>query len=213
MISPTDLIRKLTDVYAKNPNSNIGKLLRIISESISEVKEGFEKIERWRDIDEAKGTTLDQIGANVGQKRGAASDDVYRILIKSKIARNLSKGDVNTIIRVIALAVGADYSDIKITAKFNDPLEPEPAAISLMRLPLDKLAASGIELNQFVQIIQKTVGAGISVQSVELQGTFEFGGLPETVDPATGFGDVNDESVGGTLGAVYQAGTNTDLPI
>lgn len=188
-------------------------MLRIISESISEVKEGFEKIERWRDIDEAKGTTLDQIGANVGQKRGAASDDVYRILIKSKIARNLSKGDVNTIIRVIALAVGADYSDIKITAKFNDPLEPEPAAIFLMRLPLDKLAASGIELNQFVQIIQKTVGAGISVQSVELQGTFEFGGLPETVDPATGFGDVNDESVGGTLGAVYQAGTNTDLPI
>lgn len=213
MISPTDLIKKLTDVFIKNPNSNIGKLLRILSGPINELKDGFEKIERWRDIDEAKGTTLDEIGANVGQKRGAASDDVYRILIKSKIARNLSKGDVNTIIRVIALAVGASYSDIKITQKFHDPLEPEPAAISLMRLPLEKLAASGIELGQFVQIIQKTVGAGVSVQSVELQGTFEFGSLPESYDSAAGFGDLNDESIGGSLGAVYDSDSDTNLPI
>lgn len=213
MISAADLIRKLTDVFTKNPDSNIGKLLRIVSEPINDLKEGFEKIEQWRDIDEAKGTTLDLIGGNVGQKRGAASDDVYRIMIKSKIARNLSKGDVNTIIRVIALAVGASYSDIKITQKFHDPLDPEPAAISLMRLPLERLASSGIELNQFVQIISKTVAAGVSVQSIELQGTFEFGGLPESYDSAAGFGDINDESIGGGLGAVYQAGTNTDLPI
>ncbi|MHA7580389.1 hypothetical protein ACX12E_08320 [Paenibacillus vandeheii] len=213
MISATDLIRKLTDVFTKNPESNIGKLLRIVSDPINDLKQGFEKIEQWRDIDQAKGTTLDLIGGNVGQKRGAASDDVYRIMIKSKIARNLSKGDVNTIIRVIALAVGASYSDIKITQKFHDPLDPEPAAISLMRLPLERLASSGIELNQFVQIISKTVAAGVSVQSIELQGTFEFGGLPESYDAATGLGDVNDESIGGSLGAVYQAGTNTDLPI
>ncbi|MBE7682015.1 hypothetical protein [Paenibacillus sp. P13VS] len=213
MISAADLIRKLTDVFTKNPDSNIGKLLRIVSEPMNELKQDFEKIETWRDIDEAKGTTLDLIGGNVGQKRGAASDDVYRIMIKSKIARNLSKGDVNTIIRVIALAVGANYSDIKIQQKFHDPVDPEPAGISLMQLPLERLASSGIELNQFVQIISKTVAGGVSVQSIELQGTFEFGGLPETYDPATGFGDVDDDSIGGSLGAVYQAGTETDLPI
>ncbi|MET3943187.1 hypothetical protein ABIC22_005999 [Paenibacillus sp. PvP094] len=213
MISAADLIKKLTDVFTKNPDSNIGKLLRIVSEPMNELKQDFEKIETWRDIDEAKGTTLDLIGGNVGQKRGAASDEVYRIMIKSKIARNLSKGDVNTIIRVIALAVGANYSDIKIQQKFYDPLDPEPAAISLMRLPLEKLASSGIELSQFVQIISKTVAAGVSVQSIELEGTFEVGSLPESYDPNTGFGDINDESIGGKLGAVYEAGTSTELPI
>ncbi|KAF6618252.1 hypothetical protein HFE03_03380 [Paenibacillus sp. EKM102P] len=213
MTSPVDLIKKLTDVFTKNPNSNIGKLFTIVAGPINDLETTFKTIEEWRDIDTAKGTTLDLIGGNVGQLRGAASDEIYRIMIKSKIARNLSKGDVNTIIRVIALAVGADYSEIKIQQKFSDPLDPEPAALSLMRLPLEKLNESGIELSQFVQIIQKTVAAGVSVQSIELAGSFEFGGLPEEVDPERGWGSVDDPNIGGKMGAVFEPGTSTDLPI
>lgn len=213
MISPIDLIKKLTDVFAKNPNSNLGKLLTIFAEQFREVEETFETIEAWRDIDKAKGTTLDLIGGNVVQKRGAASDEVYRIMIKSKIARNLSKGDVNTIIRVIALAIGADYSEIEIRQKFNDPLEPEPAALSLMRLPIGRLNTSGIELSQFVQIIQKTVAAGVNVDSIELAGTFEFGSSEGEIDNLKGWGDLYDDKIGGDLGAVYEPGTSTDLPI
>lgn len=213
MILPIDLIKKLTDVFTKNPNSNLGKLLTIAAEQLREVQATFETIEDWRDIDKAKGTTLDLIGGNVGQKRGAASDDVYRILIKSKIARNLSKSDINTIIRVIAVALGAEYSEVQITEKFNDPLEPEPAAISLLRMPLARLNESGIELSQFVQIIQRTVAAGVKVDSIELAGTFEFGSLPEESNPDRGWGDVNNPAIGGKMGAVYEPGTSTDLPI
>ncbi|KAF6591041.1 hypothetical protein [Paenibacillus sp. EKM205P] len=213
MTSPVDLIKKLTDVFTKNPNSNIGKLFTIVAGPINDLETTFRTIEEWRDIDTAQGTTLDLIGGNVGQLRGAATDEIYRIMIKSKIARNLSKGDVNTIIRVIALAVGADYSEIKIQQKFSDPLDPEPAALSLMRLPLEKLNESGIELSQFVQIIQKTVAAGVSVQSIELAGTFEFGSLPEEYDTERGWGSTNDSVIGGRLGAVYEPGKNTDLPI
>lgn len=213
MTFPVDLLKKLTDVFTKNPNSNIGKLFTIVAGPIHDLEITIRTIEEWRDIDTAKGTTLDLIGGNVGQLRGAASDEIYRIMIKSKIARNLSKGDVNTIIRVIALAVGADYSEIKIQQKFSDPVDPEPAALSLMRLPLEKLDKSGIELSQFVQIIQKTVGAGVRVQSIELAGTFEFGSLPDEIDPERGWGSGDDLTIGGKLGAVYEPGKSTDLPI
>lgn len=213
MISPTDLIKKLTDVFTKNPNSNMGKLLTIFAEQLHEVEETLDTIESWRDIDKAKGTSLDLIGGNVVQKRGAASDEVYRIMIKSKIARNLSKGDVNTIIRVIALAVGANYSEIEIRQKFNDPSESEPAALSLMRLPIGRLNTSGIELSQFVQIIQKTVAAGVNVDSIELAGTFEFGSAEGEFDNSRGWGDIHNDSIGGHLGAVYEPSTSTDLPI
>lgn len=213
MTLPIDLIRKLTDVFDKRPDSNISKLLSIVAGQLDRVDQVLETIEQWRDIDTARGTTLDMIGGNVVQLRGAASDEVYRILIKSKIARNLSKGDINTLIQVIALAVGTDYSEIEIREKFTDELEPEPAAISLMRMPLEKLNDSGIELSQFVRIIQRTVGAGIKVQSVELAGTFEFGALPEETDHERGWGSVDNPDIGGKLGAVYEPGTSTDLPI
>jgi hypothetical protein len=207
------IIAKLTDMYNKSPLSNIGKLFSIYGGQLQELRDTLDRIALWKDIDQAQGATLDNIGTNVAQLRGQANDDVYRILIKSKIARNLSKGDINTLIAVIALATGAKYNEIDIQEKYTDTLDPEPAAISLMRMPLEVLAQSGIELGQFVRIIQRTVAAGVRVQSIELAGTFEFGGLPAETDPAKGWGDVNDPTVGGTMGAAYSPGTNTDLPI
>lgn len=212
-IKPVDLIKKLMDIFAKAPNSNLSKLLSIAADQLRDVQETLQKIEEWRDIDKAKGTTLDLIGGNVVQKRGAATDEVYRIMIKTKIARNLSKGDVNTIIRVIAMAVGADYSEVKIRQKFNDPVDPEPAALSLMQLPLNRLNESGIELSQFVQIIQKTVAAGVRVNSVELTGTFQYASQYDQLETGdTGFADI-DMTTGGTLGELYESGDDYELPI
>lgn len=59
------LLKKLTDNYVKSPASNIGKLFRIFYDEVQEIKQTFEKIERYRDIDEALGSTLDRIGKNL----------------------------------------------------------------------------------------------------------------------------------------------------
>ncbi len=67
MITPQDVLRRLTDVFSKNPNSNIGKLLTIMADQIRELTETQNRIRDWRDIDQAQGTTLDRIGQNVGQ--------------------------------------------------------------------------------------------------------------------------------------------------
>lgn len=207
-----NMIKRLTDVFRKDPSSNIGKLIGIFSDEMQRLDGTLQRMDAWRDIDQAAGTTLDLIGANVVQPRGAATDEIYRVLIKSKIARNLSKGDINTVIRVIATAVNAPYSEIEIHEKFNDPVDPEPAALSLMRLPLERVNASGISLNQFARIIQRTVAAGVRVEAVELAGTFAFGEIGDAPDPESGFADLA-QTTGGRLGAVIQPGTDTDLPI
>jgi hypothetical protein len=142
-----------------------------------------------------------------------ASDEAYRVLIKSKIARNLSRGDINTLIRVIAISVNADYSEIEIHEKYADPLHPEPAAIALLRLPFSRLSEAEIDVRQFTRILQKTIPAGVNVDAVELQGTFSFASGDEAeIDLAAGFADM-DQTSGGTLGAVFTPAENIDLPI
>ncbi|WP_284641178.1 hypothetical protein [Paenibacillus silviterrae] len=214
MITPQDVLRRLTDVFSKNPNSNIGKLLTIMADQIRELTETQNRIRDWRDIDQAQGTTLDRIGQNVGQPRGVATDEVYRILIKSKIARNLSTGDINTIIRVVSTALDCDPSEIEIKETFEDPVSPEPAGISVISVPLQRINEIGLSPVQFSKIIQRTVAAGVRVRVIELEGTFSFSSVPDQSesDDSTGFGDLAG-SIGGYLGAAYSPADEKDLPI
>jgi hypothetical protein len=213
MLDVRDMLHKLTDVYSKNPQSNIGKLMSILNGQLNDLDETLETMQLWRDIDLARGTTLDRIGQNIVQPRGASSDEVYRVLIKSKIARNLSRGDINTLIRVIAISVNADYSEIEIYEKHADPTDPEPAAISLLRLPFGRISTAEIDVRQFTRIMQKTIPAGVRVDAVELQGTFSLaGGDQPEMDTETGFADI-DQTTGGMLGAVFTPAEEIDLPI
>lgn len=212
MITLQDMLKRLTDVFTKDSNSNLGKLLSILAMQLQNIEQTTEKVRQWRDITQAQGTTLDRIGENVVQPRGVASDEVYRILIKSKIARNFSTGDINTIIRVLSIALDVDYSEIKISELYNDPDYPEPAAISVIQLPISRLNEVGMDPIQFARIVQKTVAAGIRVGVIELTGTFEFGAIDDPPDTETGFADI-DQVTGGTLGAVYSPGITPDLPI
>lgn len=209
-----ELLSRLTDVYRKDTQSNIGKLMAIFAHELERLQATQQRVKAWRDIDLAEGTTLDRIGANVVQSRGVATDEIYRILIKSKIARNLSQGDINTIIRVLSTALNVRPSEIKIAEKYNDPNDPEPAAISIIQLPLARINAVGMSAYQFARIVQRTVAAGVRVGIIELTGTFAFSSLPNEieVDDKAGFSDDNG-SIGGYLGAMYDPADDVDLPI
>ncbi|GAB6990846.1 hypothetical protein [Paenibacillus pini] len=213
MFSVKDMMMRLTDVFNKNPNSNIGKLISILHGQLNDLNDTFETIREWRNIDKARGTTLDRFGSNIVQPRGAATDEVYRVLLKSKIARNLSKADINTIIRVLALALDCDYSDIRIKPKYNDPNEPEPAALSLIRVPIKRLNEVGMSPMQFGQIIQKTVAAGVRVAQIELSGTFRLSSVYDQLEHDQ-FG-LSDPAMttGGSLGEVFVPGYDYSLPI
>lgn len=213
MFSVKDMLSRFADVFNKDPNSNLGKLISILHGQMQELDRALNNVREWRAIDKAKGTTLDRIGQNVAQPRGAATDEVYRVLIQSKIARNLSKTDTNTIIQVLALALNCDYKDIRIQEKFNDPNEPEAAAISLIRVPTKRLNEVGMSPIQFGQIVQRTVAAGVRVALVELAGTFRLSSQLDILEKSSiGLADPEMQT-GGTLGEVYVPGNDYELPL
>ncbi|KEQ22885.1 hypothetical protein [Paenibacillus tyrfis] len=214
MITRSDILKRLTDVFTKDPNSNIGKLISIMADQFRALEESQNRTREWRNIDLAEGTTLDHVGQNVVQPRGAARDEVYRILIKSKIARNLSTGDINTIIRVLSTALNTKPSEIEIRELYSDPISPEPAAISVIKLPLKAINESGMSPLTFARIVQRTVAAGVRVGVIELSGTFSFSSVPDQseMDNNAGFGNI-EGTIGGYLGAAYSPDKDDDLPI
>ncbi|MGF0470296.1 DUF2612 domain-containing protein [Lysinibacillus fusiformis] len=131
MFSTQSIVKRLSDYFDKTPDSNISKLMSIFAAEAKEVKATNDRIRQWRNIDDAEGDGLDLIGQNVNQPRGIATDEVYRILLKSKIARNLSDGTIDMIIQVLAILLSVDHKMIKIKEKWNDSEEPEPAAIKV----------------------------------------------------------------------------------
>lgn len=213
MFSTKSIVKRFSDYFDKTPDSNISKLMSIFSAEAQEIKETNDRIRQWRNIDDAEGVGLDLIGQNVNQSRGVANDEVYRILLKSKIARNLSDGTIDMIIQVLAIALSIDPKMIKIKEKWNDQEEPEPAAIKVIELPLTKLNEAGLDPTNFVRIVQRTVAAGVKVGVIELTGTFEFGDLTNSIDNTKGFGDINDDTIGGYLGAAYAPSQDNELPI
>ncbi|MGM0806532.1 MAG: hypothetical protein ACQET8_17460 [Bacillota bacterium] len=205
------MIQRLTDIFTKREDSNIGKLILIISTQIDSLNETFLKIESWRDIDQAEGTTLDLEGSNVGQKRGQVSDEIMRVLIKARIARNNSDGTINKMIDALARSLNTTPDKVKIKALYD---QGEPAAIMIEDVPIDALNAVGMTAGQFGLIAQQIVGAGIRVASIDLSGTFSFSsaaGVLET-DVEFGFAPL-DQSTGGSLGSVFDPNQSVNLPI
>ena len=208
-----DMLKRLTDNYNKEPNSKIGKLFNIVASELEDLKLSINRTGSWRDIDEAEGKTLDNIGLNVQQFRGQATDEIYRILLKSKIARNLSDGSINTIIQVLAVTLSTDPSEIVIEEKYADALDPEPAAIKLIGLPIARINEAGMSPQTFIRIVDRIVAAGVRVDTIELSGTFELSSTTNIeVDNDTGLAD-ELMTIGGTLGEVYSPGEEIEYPI
>lgn len=145
-------IDKLTDNYNKSPNSNISKLFSIIADEMEELNKAMIEVNIFRDVDKAVGLTLDKIGRNVHQLRIDEDDELYRLLVKTKIIANLSKGDIETINQVANVLLGNGFVGVRET--WNDPdYNNEPAGLVLTIkntadvLPfaaLDRVLAGGV---------------------------------------------------------------------
>lgn len=124
------LIKRFTDNYKKNRNSNLGKLMAIFDFQIEQLIATFEKIRLYRAIDNADGVTLDNIGKNVLQERGGMDDVLYRLFLKVKIRANTSGGQIDTINDVLDVILGDHY--LGLQEVWNDPTyENEPAAMEI----------------------------------------------------------------------------------
>lgn len=171
------LVERLPDTYAKKPGSKVVRFFQIMAGELNAIKDALTTTERYRDVDQATGRTLDRIGSNVRQPRGQLADETYRALIKTKITRNLSRGDVDSVKRIIASMLSIDPSGVELQMGWRDD-PPEPAAVTLLSAPLDAIARFGLGPEEFAVIAQRIVAAGVRVGTL-LQGTFEFDDLPK----------------------------------
>lgn len=204
MFNTKNVVSKLADYFDKRPDSNISKLLALFSEDMNQIHEVNETVRTWRDIDRAEGTTLDLIGSDVRLTRGPADDPAYRILLKAKIIRNLSDGTVDGIINAIAMTLSEQPDSVQIVEKWHDEFDPEPNTIRALKMPIRRVIEAGMDTEAFVNVIQKSVAAGIKVDEIELWGTFEFGEVGDAYDAERGFSDTNNPEIGGFLGSIYR---------
>ena len=111
----------------------------------------------------------------------------------------MSDGAINTIIRVLSIALQVEPEEIIS----KELWETEPAVIHVS-VPTEVLNASGFSFSQFGRLVNRVVAAGVRAY-VLLKGTFQFSETL-TTDDEKGFSD-NDQLIGGYFGAVYDPGT------
>lgn len=161
MYSVKQLVSLFTDHFRKDEESNTYKLMQLFSDELQLLEETNNRIIEWRNIDKAEGKQLDLIGQNVVQSRGTATDEVYRIMLKTKIARNLADGTLNGLITAIAYVLQVDKKEIKVTEMWD--LLNQPACIAVEAIPLDKINNVGLTANEFEDILRSLVSAGVKL--------------------------------------------------
>lgn len=204
------LINRLTDNYNKNPQSNVYKTMQLVAVHAQENEDAYNAIQDWLDIDNAQGTTLDIRGKNFQQPRGQATDDIYRLMIKAKIKRNLSHATIDNIIDFLSFVLQVDPSTVKITELWQTGSN---AAIHI-DVPTTAVNKTGLTVNQFAQLVKLATAGGVRTE-INFGGTFSFSsqsGTSET-DSNAGFADVA-ETTGGTLSGIFDSSVNDyNLPV
>lgn len=199
-------VKNLPDSYCKTADSNNSKILNVEKSAMDALRAAVAEIDESLDLDKAYGKTLDLYGEMVGQERGKATDSQYRLLIKSRIMRNLAGGDYNSVVNLLALIFGCEPTEVSITEA------DEPCTVYLDKLPYAALNKLVVDVNTALKIIREVMPAGVNLESVTFTGTFEFSGGTDLVyDEAAGFGN-ETQTIGGTLGHVFNDET-AELPV
>ena len=168
------LIKRFTDNYRKDDNSNISKLLSIFNFESDRINDAFRTIDDYRHISNATGVTLDNIGKNVLLARDGMDDVTYRLFLRLKIKMNLSGGQIKTINEIMNAILGKYYLGLREVWK-NPTYDNEPAAIEIRFV------------NFFMDIIGKQIVDNENEQegneAIFFNGTYYFNAENKAIDP------------------------------
>ncbi|MED4933984.1 hypothetical protein [Heyndrickxia coagulans] len=206
-----DLLNMLVDALTKNENSNIGKLFTIVDEQLTDIDVTLNTMEEWIQVDKAQGKALDDIGEDLNQYRGKATDEIYRVMMRGKMARSVSDGTINSMIDALSKTLNCHPTEIQIASSIELG-EGEPNAIVVKKAPLEALNKIGMSSNQFVQLVEQVGSGDTSVSHVNLEGTFSFASGTNIETSEFGFADLNG-TTGGTFGGVFTPEDDYKLPI
>lgn len=170
--------------------AKLNAFARSYLDRIQEAEDALWEILTIRGIDASSGIGLDMIGNLVKRKRLGLEDDDYKIALKAQIRINRSSGTPEDLITVTGLSVpaGQDFS--------YDESYPAGVVIEI-------LEEAAFNVNMLLDNLIRTKAGGIRL----LLYYWPFAGPAftfseddtDTADPDHGFGDDEDESIGGYL--------------
>lgn len=199
-------IENLPDCFAKSTDSNNYKILEIEKRTVNEFRDNLQEIYNSLDLDLAFGATLDLYGELVGQERGRAGDDQYRMMIKAKIFRNLSNGSLPSIVDSLARTLNCDKSKIIITES------DKPCTVANVQIPIEIINNADWTTSQTTALIKALLPVGITLEDFLYEGTFEFGSGESDYDEEKGFAN-EAGTIGGYFGAAAGGEVDFILPI
>ena len=197
-------VKKLPDSYAKHASSNNYKLLNLNEQAITDAKADAAALFDVLDLQNATGHTLDLYGDMVGQKRGVLNDTQYRFMILTRVGINVAQGNYATVIKSLRLIFGCE--DNEIVLRDSD----SPCKVKLEAFPLEVLVKAGFTSMQAVAMIESLLPVGVTLDTANFEGTFEFAETEDVYDEAAGFADV-EQTMGGYFGMLQ--GDDANSPI
>ena len=208
--------KNLPDSFAKSPDSNNYKILTNEKIAVDEFRKDIKAVDNSLDlngVDEngnpyVYGKTLDLYGEMLNQPRGVATDEQYKMLIRAKITRSLAGGDLPSVLDALCVTFNCEPSQIKIIEK-----EDAYCTVEAVILPIDKLNDAGMTQTQAAKVIKTLLPVGVKLEVTNYEGTFEFTDSTSEYSETAGFGDLNDDTVGGYFGSIISEEDENPLPI
>ncbi|USK71773.1 hypothetical protein [Peribacillus asahii] len=201
-----EMLNKLTDALAKSETSTIGKIFIVFNQQYEDIKGTLKTMEEWIDVDKAQGKELDEIGADINQRRGLANDEVYRMMIRSKRARASSDGTYNAIIDTMAKTLNCKPTELSFKSVIENGGD-EPLALVVENIPIKVISDAQLTPSQLVQLIEQVAPGDVRVASANFTGTFRFSKVYDTPE----YGEYGFDK--GTLSLVLIPAQDTVLPI
>lgn len=198
-------INNLPETYNTVGNSNLGKLIKLLEDTLTRAESEITKVLDMVSIETAAGYTLDLYGVMLGQSRGNLTDEQYRKILLLKSSRNNCKGTYDDVVTQIAIILDCNFSEIVLN-------ETGPAQVSITQMPLQTIVDSGLSASQILLMIQKLLPAGVRLSIIDCEGTFEFSDNINEESDISGFADDELEN-GGYFGLILGMDNETILPI
>lgn len=181
----------------ENPDSeandtNLRFLIRVLAEPFQELLGAYWQLKFLRWIDSATGASLRIIGKILMMPNDGFIDDVYRRLLKAKVATLRSSGNVEDIIKITRIVINDPTAVIKVTN-----WETAAATVRVSGIALDYHLATIL-----ISLLRKAIGVGIKLVLVfdDAISTprFRYKRFDGTFDTLTGFRKF-DGTIGGRL--------------
>ena len=164
-------------------------IISALCKQIQELEDGGDSMLEKLNIDTAEDMLLDNIGKIIGQARMGFSDEVYRVLIYTRIAINISGGVPENLISIFRIITQSETVDFR---------EIFPASIQIMA---DREIPASI-VNAVKNAVRNALPAGVGLLAMgyfDKERAFEFEDGYVKADNQHGFGDINNLELGGVL--------------